>query len=380
MFGNPFLRPHPPTSGSGSHGPPTVLLGAAVALLCGILFRLYLSRVGIPLTVLQFALGAAFGGIGLVWDVIDKFDDDVQFMDPHLIFFVFLPILIFESAFFCDVHVFERIFWQSCLLAVPGLALATGLTALVMIGMYPDWTLLMALLYGAIVSATDPVAVVALLRELGCSKKLAILVEGESLLNDGTAIVMFTLFRDAVYVGSIEGGPLGVVWTFFKTCALGMLTGFLIGYITVSLLRVTFNDHVAEITMTIIASYATFLIAEGLLHASGVLALVTLGIYLGSNRSSISVEVEHAMHEFWEVLVWIANTLIFTMLGILIVDLIKVSPAAPIDIWRGRAVLLEPLGPTCAASALQFGPPQTHRRDQGVPAESCGAVQRTVSI
>ena len=315
--------------------PPHAVAFIVVAMTLGILSKIYLSRSAIPLTVMMFILGAIFGVLGLFWTVVDE-NTDIRNIDPHLIFFIFLPLLIFESAFYCDVHVFERLLWQSIMLAVPGLLIATMLTACISRFMYPEWSWIAAILFGAIVSATDPVAVVALLRDLGCSKKLATLIEGESLLNDGTAIVLYSLLKGAVIAGRLEGGFGEMLLEFLRTCSLGIITGLVIGYITVGLLRTVFNDPVVEITLTVTAAYGTFYVAEGLLHSSGVLALVALGVFLGDHRSSISPEVEHAMHEFWGVLVWSANNLIFALLGVIIVHQIKDNNIVLKDLmWAG---------------------------------------------
>ena len=114
-------------------------------------------------------------------------------MNPHLLLYVFLPILIFESAFNVELHTLEREIWQVLMLAVPGVALGCGLTAAVTMAIFGDtFTWPAALMFGAILSATDPVAVVALLKELGVNKRLGVLLEGESLLNDGTAPAFFS--------------------------------------------------------------------------------------------------------------------------------------------------------------------------------------------
>jgi len=121
--------------------------------------------------------------------------------NPHLLLYVFLPALIFESAFNSDWHIFKKIFGQVLIMAGPMLLIATFLSACMMkyvLGYHGDFDFNACLLYGAIISATDPVAVVSLLKELGASKQLSTLIEGESLLNDGTAMVVFFVFLDVV--------------------------------------------------------------------------------------------------------------------------------------------------------------------------------------
>ena len=115
-------------------------------------------------------------------------------IEPHLILLLFLPTLIFESAFGLETHLFKRMFSQIAILAVPGLLVTTTLTAALVYYLFPwSWSWAVCFLFGALISATDPVAVVALLKEVSSRKRLETLIEGESLLNDGTAIVLFTL-------------------------------------------------------------------------------------------------------------------------------------------------------------------------------------------
>ena len=109
-------------------------------------------------------------------------------LNPHDILLIFLPALIFESAFMTNFHIFWREIWQALMLGGPGVVIATGLTAVMLKAMYPaEWSWPACFMFGSAISATDPVAVVAILRELGVSKRLATLIEAESLLNDGTA-------------------------------------------------------------------------------------------------------------------------------------------------------------------------------------------------
>ncbi len=143
---------------------------------------------------------------------------------------------------------------------------------------------LASMLFGAVVSATDPVAVVALLKELGASKKLGTLIEGESLLNDGTAIVAFVLLFGVVtaaepFLGTgafIGSAAIG----FGKIGAAGGLLGVLFGLVAILWVKKVFNDPMIEITVVLVTSYAVFFICEHFFHVSGVLGLVALGIVM----------------------------------------------------------------------------------------------------
>jgi len=201
--------------------------------------RYLLKNTNIPYTVALLVIGLIVGFIerylpseqnsSLLSDIVTS----VSTIDPHLILFLFLPTLIFESAFAIESHLFRRTFTQISLLAVPGLILSTLLTAVMVKYLFPwDWSWPLALMFGALISATDPVAVVALLKEISSRKRLETLIEGESLLNDGTAIVMFTLFYTMITVtNSSSFDLLSVSLEFLWVVSLGLIIGLLLGWI-----------------------------------------------------------------------------------------------------------------------------------------------------
>ena len=261
-------------------------------------------------------------------------------LDGHLILYVFLPILIFEAGFALDVHTFKKSFINAFCLAGPGIVTATVMSGvafwgLIQIfggegGVLSEWNTeagafiwLASMLFGAVVSATDPVAVVALLKELGASKKLGTLIEGESLLNDGTAIVAFVLLIGVVTGAEVfvsTGSFIGdATIGFGKIGAAGGLIGVFLGLIAILWVRKVFNDPMIEITVVLVTSYAVFFICEHFFHVSGVLGLVALGIVMaGIGRTRISPEVEHFMHEFWELIAFVANVIIVIVVGVVI--------------------------------------------------------------
>jgi NhaP-type Na+/H+ or K+/H+ antiporter len=175
------------------------------------------------------------------------------------------------------------------------------------------------LLLGGLLSATDPVAVVALLRELGASKKLSTLIEGESLMNDGTAIVVFQLFLQMVLGQKFDAGD---VIEFLCRVALGALAlGLAFGIVSVFWVGLVFNDTVIEITLTLTASYLAFFVAEDEAGVSGVLTVMTVGLFFAAfARTAFTGESEQSMHYFWEMISYIANTLIFLLSGVVIAE------------------------------------------------------------
>jgi len=284
-----------------------------------------------PYTVLLMLLGFAVGIVDrfhLFSGVFSAFDEALRWaanIQPTLILFIFLPTLIFEASFAIDIHTFKKSVVNALILAVPGMIIATVLTAasIMFVLDLPSWTLYLAMLFGAMVSANDPVAVVALLRELGASKKLSTLIDGESLLNDGVAIVIFTVFLEYVRVGaSIDAlNTTVLVQSFLKTVLGGTLIGIIIATTTIAWVRRVFNDALVEITVLVIAAYLTFYIAEHFLHVSGILGLMALGLTMsGVGRTRISPPVEHFLHNFWEMAAYLANTLIFIIVGVLIAE------------------------------------------------------------
>lgn len=175
-----------------------------------------------------------------------------------------------------------------------------------------------ALLYGAIISATDPVAVVALLKELGAPKQLSTLIEGESLLNDGTAMVAFYILLNIV-----EGESPSFMGMLVKFCRLsggGPLLGIITGIITTFFIHLIHNNFVLEINLTIVSCYIMFYIAEFTdLAVSGILALVALGLYMSyTGKTYISTSSSHALHHVWGYIGFCAETIIFILSGVII--------------------------------------------------------------
>ena len=306
------------------------------AILIGVGTRHFVKKSPFPFTVLLLIIGLILGAINRAgyFTQLSFFEfsfrlsavsDSIDFaahIDPHMLLFIFLPILIFEASYAMDLHTFKKTSTNAILLAVPGILIALSLTGALAMGLkfsgigLAHWNWSLALMFGAIVSATDPVAVVALLKDLGASKKLGTLIEGESLLNDGTAIVLFMVFFLGITGEATNGSPIA---EFFRVAFGGLLVGGIFGYIVIYWIKNVYNDALVETSLVIATAYLTFYIAEHLFHVSGVLGLVALGLIIGGvGRSRISPQVEHFMHEFWDLAGFIANCLIFLIVGIVV--------------------------------------------------------------
>ena len=257
-------------------------------------------------------------------------------LDPHTLLYTFLPALIFASAHRVEYQTFVREFPQILTFATIGVAMSVILVGFFSYGVFGElfdygWDISTSCCLGAIVSATDPVAVVALLHELGAPHRLSILIEGESLFNDGTALVVFFVFFEQMKMAPEERGFSGDQIVLFIRLALGGLAlGYVAGLALEYALTKTTNA-VEEITITLAAAYGVFLLGEGLLHVSGVLAIVAMGImysYSGKTR----IENLDSMAHFWEFLDYVANTTLFAISGAIIADVVMEGEFEMVDL------------------------------------------------
>jgi len=240
-------------------------------------------------------------------------------LSKELLFAVFLPGLVFEAAFHLD---FQK-FWSNKIaihtLAIPGLGVAIGLTAVMLVPatqalhIAQGFGLPEALVFASLLAATDPIAVVGLFKSLGAPKRLAVLVEGESLLNDGTAVVVFTLVLAWVTRGSLSVSH--ALLDFVRVVAGGALVGALLGF-AASKLTQRIEDAMIEITLTTIAAYGSFALAERF-HVSGVIATVAAGMIYGNYgaRTGMSPSTRLAVESFWEYVAFALNSLVFLLIG-----------------------------------------------------------------
>ena len=301
----------------------SIIVFVVFSLIIGAVLKALMRTSRMPYTVILLLVGIGIGAINH-FAIIDSESSlsvmihQVGEIDPHLILFLFLPTLIFESAYSMEPHLFFRILPQIALLAIVGLIISMILSAFAVHWLL-SWGIGASLLFGALISATDPVAVVALLKEKSSRKRLETLIDGESLLNDGTAIVFFTLFYGFALGTTVEVNSLVVVGEFIWVVSAGLAIGAFIGWSSLSMIGKLINQPLIEITISISSAYLTFIVAE-YVHVSGVVALVALALmYSTLGRTRISPEISHFLHQFWEMLSYLANTLIFLIVGIVII-------------------------------------------------------------
>jgi len=343
------------------------LLFIIIALILGTITRHLLKKMPIPYTVLLVVIGLMLGIITRFHFFSESFEVVLHSIswagsiNPHVIFFVFLPTLIFEAAFGMDWHTFRKTSVNATLLAGPGILIALGVTGALLIGIKSlniglhNWTWPIALMFGAVICASDPVAVVAILKELGTSKKLSTLIDGEAILNDGTAIVLFMVFYLPLSGQATELNPF---LDFLKVAIGGALFGLIMARFVMFWLKNVFNDAMVEIVVLLASAYLTFFIAEEFLHVSGVLGIFGLGITMASvGKTRISPDVYKFLHEFWELAVYLANTLIFIIVGVVIATRVHFSAAdfvvliiLYIGIHVARAIMIAVLYPVMKRS------------------------------
>jgi CPA1 family monovalent cation:H+ antiporter len=254
---------------------------------------------------------AALVVAGLVLSLGKQLDIGIT---PQLILSLFLPPLVFEAAFHLPLRDLRRDGVTIFLLAVPGVLLAMAIVGGAL-NFFGGLSLPLALVFGALIAATDPVTVLAIFRRLGVPKRLEVLLEAESLFNDGTAIVLFNLALAGALSGAFhiwEG-----VFDFLWVSAGGLAIGLALGWITAQLLA-RVDDYLVETTLTTVVAFGSYLLAEQL-HVSGVLAVLAAGLVTGSlGTRGMSPTTRIVVFNFWEYAAFLANSAVFLLIGLLI--------------------------------------------------------------
>lgn len=338
-------------SAAGGYNPYAPIFFVFFALMIGALTQQVLNEClpSLPYTVVVLILGVIWGTVldngSWAGETVGGAFSTWANIDGHLILYAFLPALLFGDALGLNFHLFKKCLPQCILLAGPGVMLGAGAVAACaysFLGTIEVWPVWRCLMFGSVFAATDPVAVVGILKALGVSPKLTMIISGESLLNDGAAIVMYLFFAnlakksspvlEETYHTALSGvpdpsGPSGPVgWYgiafFFKVAILGVSTGWGFGLAFLSWISSgrSKSDHSAslvQVTLTICFAYFTFFIAEAIFLQSGVLATVIGGLVVGSWGWPYFSDRDFLM-KFWHQIEWIFNTLLFFLSGVLL--------------------------------------------------------------
>lgn len=292
-------------------------------------------------------------------------------LTPDVVLFIFLPALLFEGAWTLEQRELLRNWLPIALLAGPGLAISIALVGLILhlaIGL--DWAL--AFLLGAIISPTDPIAVLALMRQMGLSSRLRLLIEGESLFNDGSAAAVTQALLAIVLSGAasalsgtsiasstgfLGGSPAGQANVNGSTIALliavnlarliggGIGLGLVIGFVVSRLVRHV-NDPLIETTITVVVSYGVYLLGETI-QVSSILAVISAGLVMGSygRRTGMSPATQETVDGFWTFASYTANSLLFLLVGVEIGQNPVAEEVLPIGwavlgLFAGRAAMI----------------------------------------
>ena len=296
-----------------------------VLLLIASVVAIVARRLKIPYTVGLVLIGLALGLLSA-----QKIE-----ISPQLILALLVPPLVFDAAFHIRLDDLRRDFWLILLLAVPGVILTTFMVGW-LVAQGTGIAVPVALVFGALVSATDPVAVVALFRRLGAPRRLQVLLEGESLFNDGTAIVMFSLTTAIVLSGQFS--LAGNIASFLTVGGGGILIGIMLGLLVSELIG-RIEEPLVETTLTVVLAFGAYLLAETF-HVSGVLAVVAAGLVNGNaGPRGMSPTTRIVVYNFWETGAFLSNSFVFLLVGFAI-DVNQLIANWKAIAWAILAVLL----------------------------------------
>ncbi|MBL0188626.1 MAG: Na+/H+ antiporter [Candidatus Obscuribacter sp.] len=284
-----------------AHGLEILMVLLLVAATVGLAIR----WVKVPYSIALVIVGLLIGACHIIQPVA---------MTPDLILLVCLPALLFEASWNLNLKELMRNWVAVVVLAVPGVCISMLISGYILhrtCGIaFP-----LALLFGAMTAATDPISVLALFRKLGLNKRLSTVLEAESLFNDGTAVVLFKLVL-ALSLAATTPGIFETSQEFIVTVLGGALCGVAFGFAG-SLATRYFDDHLLEITLTALVAYGSFLVGEQL-HVSPVIAVLMAGIVIGNygSYSHMSASTRIAVNSFWEYAAFLVNSIVFLLIGL----------------------------------------------------------------
>lgn len=338
-----------------------IILSLLTLLFLSILAHIAAPKMRLPYSVLLVAVGFLLIPLSKVpvFSYITSFH-----LTSDILFFIFLPILIFESAYNMNIRRIGENIGTISALAIVGLLVSAffvafaGYWGLKAIGFEAPF--MVVLLFGALISATDPVAILALFKDFGAPRRLALIFEGESLFNDATALALFLIVLESASAGFQADSLLHGLFIFLSMMLGGALFGFVMGWLFSTLLQFARHEHL-QITLTMLAAHTTFLLAEFIshsltlmgkpIHVSSILATVITSLVIGSyGRFKIMPGVQEYMCRFWSYAAFVANSLVFILLGLLFttlsVSLLDILPALTVIIlvvMAARALSVYPV-------------------------------------
>lgn len=262
---------------------------------------------------------------------------------PDLILEVFIPGLVFEAAYHIDLVQLRRSFASVTILAVPGVVITAAFVAQV-VSLATGLDHSLAFVLGAIVCATDPVATVAVFKQLHAPKPLRTVVEAESLLNDGTGVVLFTI---ALTASTAPVSPVDGVVRFIGAIVVSAVLGAAAGFVAMRVMHLA-RDHTVQVMVSLVAAYGTYLAGDAV-HESGIIATVVAGIVIGNagGRFTLPAHTTEALDTVWETVAFLLTGVLFLLVGIVITPT-QLSLAVPV-------VVAGFVGITAARAAVVYG-------------------------
>ena len=269
----------------------------------GAILAMLAWRLGVP-----YAAALVLGGLAVEESHLIALPQ----LDPRVLLLVFLPPLLFDAAFRLDERELRVVARQVLMLAVPGTVATAAIVGIVLV-LVLHLPVTEALLFGSIVSATDPVSVVGVFRNVNAPSRLEVIVEGESLINDGVAITLYTVTIGLATAGTVDvSGALGL---FARQVIGGVLVGALLG-VVFSRLTAIVDDHLIEMTLSSALAYGSYLAAQSL-DMSGALACVAAGLIHGSYGREVGMteRTRRLLDDLWEYFGFVVNALVFLLVG-----------------------------------------------------------------
>lgn len=320
---NSVTTPKKSSSGNGKHSAPLEVI-TVFAILCILLISALCREIkkmtGIPFTPLLLVAGMICGGyIPQLWEFGEGLEIIIG-LDPHGILLIFIPIVVFEAAYNTDLYFFKKEFYQVLLLAGPGVAIGAIMLAVVFsyfLGYADEINFFGSLTFSSIICATDTVAVLSLLKELGAPKYFSMMFEGENLLNDATAMVFYMIFSNLYKAQGMTAW--GAILQFLRLSVGGFLLGGAVFLVTLVWLRRITKDKVLVIVITITSCYMTFFLAESVVGVSGLLSVVVLGVFMAMHiKMRLNPEAAEMVHTVISFIQFCLESTLFLITGVFI--------------------------------------------------------------
>ena len=291
------------------------VIGAVELLLLASLSAVVLRRLRFPYTIGLVVAGILLGLAPAGLRALEPLRD-IR-LTPDVVLYVFVPTLMYPAAVHLDARLLRQNLAPVLLLAGPGVILSAAVVGGI-VGMLGSLSWGAALLFGALIAATDPIAVVALFKDMRVAGRLAVLVDGESLLNDAVAVVLFSIVLSVTQSGAV--GPTTIArgaGEFVLESAGGLALGVVLAVICARVARLGDGDPMVEIALSVVLAYSAFVIAHHYLHVSGIMAVVAAGLVGRSRpRAPVDVDTRAYLAHYWSYAEFVANSVVFLYLGL----------------------------------------------------------------